>query len=269
MKKDILPDQKLRVVALADGWQIAVLSSKHHTLFADAAGGRLGVGNDPVYNGTRCFDPFPFPSLTEDQKTRLRALGEELDAHRKRQQAAHPGLTLTAMYNVLEKLRAGEAIEGKDKEIYDQGLIGILRDIHDQIDAQVAAAYGWPADLGDEEILLRLVALNKERAEEEARGIVRWLRPDYQNPTGKQAAMGGQSEMDMGVAVAAEKDPWPKALPDQIAAVREALEALGEATPEQVARRFHRARAASVRPLLESLAALGHARPTDEGKFAA
>jgi hypothetical protein len=45
---------------------------------------------------------------------------------------------VTQMYNVLEKLRAGGTIDGKDKDIYDQGLIGILRDLHDQIDAAVA-----------------------------------------------------------------------------------------------------------------------------------
>jgi hypothetical protein len=45
-------------------------------------------------------------------------------------------------------------------------------------------------DLSDEEILLRLVALNKQLAEEEARGLIRWLCPDYQNPTGQQAAKG-------------------------------------------------------------------------------
>ena len=38
------------------------------------------------------------------------AHAEELDAHRKRQQAAHPALTLTGMYNVLEKLHSGEAL---------------------------------------------------------------------------------------------------------------------------------------------------------------
>ena len=88
------------------------------------------------------------------------------------------------MYNVLEKLRAGERIEGKDKEIYDQGLVGILRDLHDQIDTAVADAYGWPADLSDDDILHRLVDLNRERAAEEARGHIRYLRPDYQNPQG-------------------------------------------------------------------------------------
>jgi hypothetical protein len=200
----------------------------------------------------------------------LRSLGEELDAHRKAQQAAHPKLSLTQMYNVLEKLRAGERIEGKDREIYDHGLVGILKDIHDRIDAEVAAAYGWPATLTDDEILHRLVDLNRERAAEEARGLIRWLRPDYQNPEGRAAAAKGeQTTLDIGPAVAAAKAPWPKTLPDQIAAVQAALADMGEATPEQVARRFLRARAPTVKPLLESLAALGHARINEAGRFAA
>ena len=33
-------------------------------------------------------------------------------------------------------------VEGRDRETYDQGLVGILRGIHDRIDAEVAAAYG-------------------------------------------------------------------------------------------------------------------------------
>ena len=266
---DTRADNMLVNIGLESGYQLATLSSKHHIAWSLATGGRLGVGNDPRYNKSRCFDPFPFPILTDPQKIHLRALGEELDAHRKRQQAAHPKLTLTQMYNVLEKLRAGEMIAGKDKEIYDQGLIGILRDLHDQIDAAVAEAYGWPADLPDEEILLRLVALNKERAEEEARGLIRWLRPDYQNPAGKAVATGKTADMDLGTVATAAKAAWPKTLPEQFAAVREALAEMGEASPEQIARRFMRARKSNVLPLLESLAALGQAETLGEDKFAA
>ena len=40
---------------------------------------------------------------------------------------------------------------------------------HKKLDAAVAAAYGWPADLSDERILERLLALSLERAEEEAK----------------------------------------------------------------------------------------------------
>jgi hypothetical protein len=266
----ILPDNKLVAIALQEAELLAILSSRHHVTWSLAAGSWLGVGNDPVYAKSKTFDPFPFPDPTEAQKTRLRSLGEQLDAHRKAQQKAHPKLTLTAMYNVLEKLRAGERIEGKDRETYDQGLIGILRDLHDQIDAAVAEAYGWPEGLSDDEILHRLVALNRDRAAEEARGHIRWLRPDYQNPAGKAVqAKGEQTAMDIGPTETTAKAPWPKSLPEQIAAVRNALHDLGTATPEQVARQFLRARSTSVQPLLESLTAIGQARLVEGGRFAA
>ena len=264
---EVLPDQTIVAISHSDAAIFAVLSSKQHLLWSLSTGGTLE--DRPRYLKTTCFDPFPFPDLTDPQRIYLRQLGEDLDAHRKRQQAAHPKLTLTQMYNVLEKLRAGDMIEGKDKDIYDQGLIGILRDLHDQIDAAVADAYGWPVDLSDEDILLRLVALNKKRAEEEARGHIRWLRPEYQNPTGAQAALGKTTDMDLGVVAKIEKAPWPKTMPEQIAAVREALTEMGEATPEQIARRFVRGRAVTVEPLMESLAALGQAERGEDGRFAA
>jgi hypothetical protein len=260
----------LIAIGLDDAAALAVLSSRFHVTWALTAGGRLGFGNDPRYNKSKCFDPFPFPAPTEAQKARLRSLGEQLDAHRKAQQMAHPKLTLTDMYNVLEKLRAGERIAGRDREIYNQGLVGILRDLHDQIDAAVAEAYGWPADLSDDDILHRLVALNRERAAEEARGLMRWLRPDYQNPQGRAAvATADQGAMDLGPTDTATKAPWPRSLPEQIAAVRAVLHDLGQATPDEIARRFERGRAGTIRLLLESLAALGHARLDDAGRFVA
>jgi len=269
LEADILPDAKLIAICLPDAWQLAVLSARYHVCWAISAGAWLGVGNDANYNHAQCFNPFPFPDPTEAQKARLRSFGEQLDAHLKAQQAAHPKLTLTAMYNVLEKLSAGQRIEGKDKDVYDQGLIGILRDLHGQIDAAVAEAYGWPADLSDDEILHRLVDLNRARAAEEARGLVRWLRPDYQNPQGRAvAAKGEQGALDIGPTETTAKTPWPKTMPDQIAAVRAALHDLGEATPDQIARRFHRVQSRSVQPLLEILTALGQARLTDSGRFA-
>jgi hypothetical protein len=268
LDSDILPDAKLIAIGLDDSWHLSVLSSRLHVTWAIASGAFLE--DRPNYNHSQCFNPFPFPDPTEAQKTHLRSLGEQLDAHRKAQQAAHPKLTLTAMYNVLEKLRAGQRIEGRDREIYDQGLIGILRDLHDQIDRAVADAYGWPATLSGDEILHRLVDLNRERAAEEARGHIRWLRPDYQNPAGHAAvAKDEQTAMDIGPTVTTAKTPWPKTLPEQIAAVRATLSDLGTATPEQVARTFNRGRARSVQPLLESLAALGQARVIEGGRFAA
>lgn len=165
---------------LDDAYSLGVLSSRCHVVWSLSTGGTLE--DRPRYNKTVCFDPFPFPACDKSQQTRISALGEDLDVHRKRQQAAHPGLTLTGMYNVLTKLRSGAVLTVKEKTIHEQGLCAVLKDIHDRLDVAVAEAYGWPADLSDEQILERLVALNAVRAAEEAKGKVRWLRPEYQKP---------------------------------------------------------------------------------------
>lgn len=268
LDEETLPDNMLVTIAHDDAAVLAVLSSHEHVVWSLAAGGRLGYGNDPRYNKSRCFDPFPFPDLTAAQSARLRSLGEQLDAHRKTQQKAHPKLTLTGMYNVLEKLRAGERIEGKDREVYEQGLVGILKKLHDDIDAEVAAAYGWPVNLPEHDLLQQLVDLNRERAAEEAKGRVRWLRPAYQNPAGRAVAVKGeQIEADFAGRAASGKALWPKLLPQQIAAVQGALTELGEATPEEIARRFMRGRAASIQPLLESLSIIGRAEASADGRY--
>ena len=178
----ILPDNMLVAIGSDDAFHLGVLSSRIHVSWALRAGGWLGVGNDPRYSKSRCFDPFPFPDCSDDIKGRIRAVSEELDEHRKARQPEHPGLTLTQMYNVLEKLRAGAALNVEDERIKDQGLVVILKELHERLDALVFDAYGWPTPLSDEEIIERLVGLNKKRSIEEKTGKVLWLRPDYQIP---------------------------------------------------------------------------------------
>lgn len=178
----ILPDNKLIAISFDDGFHLGVLSSTIHVAWALRAGGWLGVGNDPVYVKSRCFDPFPFPDCSDDLKARIRTVADELDAHRKARQAEYPTLTLTQMYNVLEKLRAGDDLNDDDERIKTEGLVLILQELHDRLDALVFEAYGWPASLTVEDLLTRLVALNRERTAEETAGTVRWLRPDYQIP---------------------------------------------------------------------------------------
>jgi len=104
-----IPESTIIAIATEDAFHLGSLMSRIHVVYSFAAGGRLGVGNDPRYNNSLCFDPFPFPDCTEKQKTKIRALAEELDAHRKRAQSKH-GLGLTDIYKVLEKVRAGEAL---------------------------------------------------------------------------------------------------------------------------------------------------------------
>jgi len=94
------------LISLADFFSLGVLSSRVHTAFSIRVGGWLGVGNDPRYLHNWCFDRFPYPVCGDKLALKIRAVAEELDAHRKARQAEHPKLTLTQMYNVLEKLRA-------------------------------------------------------------------------------------------------------------------------------------------------------------------
>ncbi|MBM4354428.1 MAG: class I SAM-dependent DNA methyltransferase [Deltaproteobacteria bacterium] len=279
--RQVKPEHKLVVVGLSDVFFMGILSSRVHITWALTTGGRLGVGDDPVYSKSACFDAFPFPDCTEQQKTRIRELGEALDAHRKRQQALHPGLTLTNMYNVLAKLRSGEALTVMEKVTHEQGLCSVLKQIHDDLDAAVFDAYGWPVTLTDEEILERLVALNHERAEEEKRGLVRWLRPEFQAPSGRAAekpaaellpvSEAGEDETEAEGAPApavpaTTKQPWPDAMPAQVQAIRSLLsKSMSAASPESLARSFTGRKASQIRDILETLVILGQARRAEGG----
>ena len=329
----ILPDQKLRIVAL-DCWKfLAVLSSKPHEQWSVARGGRAGKANTPVYN-SRCFDTFPFPATVTDDsdfalQQRLADLGERLDAFREERLAKHDFLTMTGLYNVLERVRelewAGRGIKTEpppsvakvdglasraaprpsdpatrgesggvkpltdaERDIYEAGLIAVLKEIHDEIDRAVFEAYGWQ-DLGEklvgrsgatmpspykseeqkaaeEELLSRLVALNLERQAEERRGLVRWLRPEYQiAKLGHKVKSGDeQVEADIAIAaVAAEKPKWPKEPFEQIRIVKDVLaKASAPASSAEVAATFSggRNRAERVDEVLKLLAETGGAR---------
>mgnify|MGYP002149067521 CR=1 FL=1 len=169
MPPEILADNTLVCIASADAAVLATLSSRLHQTWALATGGRLGVGNHPRYNKTRCFDPFPFPACAPEPQARLRELGELLDGHRKQRQLAHPDLTLTCMYNVLEKRRRGQPLSAAEQVIDEKGGLATLQELHAAVDAAVFAAYGWPSDLHAEPLLCRLLHLHAERAQEEQR----------------------------------------------------------------------------------------------------
>ena len=222
------------LVCIADhsAFSLGVLSSRVHVLWAIAAGGRQGVGDDPRYNKTLCFDRFPFPECGESERATIAAIGEELDAFRKERQRLHPNLTLTGLYNVLAKIRSGEPLTTAERGIHERGLVGVLRRLHDDLDRAVIGAYGWP-DLGEDDLLGRLVTLNRERAEEEWRGNIRWLRPEFQAGIASAPVQRG---LVVAAATPTGRQSWPKELPEQFKAVRAALAAQGApARAEQVA----------------------------------
>jgi hypothetical protein len=110
------------------------------------------------------------------------------------------------------------------RDIHERGLVSVMKHLHEQIDAAVFDAYGWPRDLSDEEILARLVELNKERRTEEAKGLVRWLRPEYQVLAAKKITVGEQGKLDIAhvpsAKAGARKASWPKTLPDRVTTIR-------------------------------------------------
>jgi hypothetical protein len=222
----VAPDDMVVVIASSDAFHLGVLSSHIHLPWADKAGTRLGIGNDLRYNNSRCFESFPFPDASESQKQTIRDLGERLDAHRKTAQMR--GVTITGMYNLLQKLRTGETFTMQEREQHARAQTEILRQIHDELDRAVTEAYGWPANINETEILERLVALNHERATEESQGLIRWLRPEYQAPGAVQPLAKPMFELEPEevetVAVTPTGiQPWPKDLKDQLAVLRALL----------------------------------------------
>ena len=317
---DVIPDASLYAIAADDALTLGVLSSAVHATWAAFAGGTLE--DRPRYHGGTCFDRFPFPgavneasraasasavsvgsnaaqatSAGEGLSHRIGILAEQLDAHRKLQQAQHPGLTLTSIYNVLASLRSGQKLTAKERIVHEQGLVSILRQLHDELDEAVLLAYGWAdllpvlrvshgnetSGLGlsytqakrqfDEMVVERLVALNAERAAEEAKGHVRAIRPDFQI-SGPHVPM--QVEMEesdepvastSNLAGARKPAPWPKDAVDQVRAVADLL--AQSSTPlsmEEIGTRFTARGTWKKRlpQLLEMLVAVGRAekRPT-------
>ena len=298
-------DSTTVMFSLPDCLHLGVLSSQIHIIWALSSGGTLE--DRPRYNKSTCFETFPFPSedtgLTLELTERIRALAEQLDSHRKAQQAGHPSLTLTGMYNVLEQLRSGEALSAKDKVVHEQGLVSVLRTLHDELDAAVLTAYGWN-DLGPvpwgasdsattaraawtDTLLQRLVDLNARRAAEEATGTIRWLRPEFQNPA--TPAQATQTAMDLGDEEAttgsevtdepspakaavkpATQTPWPNTLPEQIKAVADMLSASPTALDLDAIATHFKGRGTwrnRLPMIVETLVAIGRVLPKDHQRW--
>ncbi len=183
LDKDILPDNRLVVIASDDAFHLGVLQWTGHVQWALKMGGTLE--DRPSYSKSLVFDPFPFPDPTPAQRAAIAELAEELDSTRKAVLAETDKLTMTELYNLREKLRSGAAWDDKQQRQATKARAAIINRLHEQLDQAVADAYGWGEEwrsgpLAPSEIVTRLVALNHERAAEEKAGKVRWLRPDYQ-----------------------------------------------------------------------------------------
>ncbi|MGV3708220.1 MAG: class I SAM-dependent DNA methyltransferase [Gemmatimonas sp.] len=269
LSSTIAPDDMLVAISSNDGWVLGVLSASVHIVWSVAAGARLGIGNDSRYNQSTCFSPFPFPDPSPELRTRIATIAESLDAHRKAAIDRDVSVTMTGMYNVIAKLRSGEALTPKERAIHEIAACGVLRDMHDELDKLVAEAYGWPWPMSDAEILDRLVALHDVRVAEEAQGIVRWLRPEFQAPNAVVSAAPAELALTPGNSAvkAPEPAPWPAEAVEQIGA----LKRLASAEPVSVqsaVQHFAGARREIVTRHLETLEILGELRVLGDGRYA-
>jgi hypothetical protein len=219
-----------------------------------------------------CHDVCIPEGRAQSLKDRISTQGDALNNLRDKVLAEHAGLTLTKIYNVLSALREGRVLTDEEREVHDLGLVTLIRQHHDEIDNLVAQAYGWPADWCDEQVLIHLVSLNQELAAEEAKGLIRWLRPEFQAPV--ETTVVVNRDLDLGdipsAAAKAMTIPWPKALPDQVSAVAaQLISAQAPRNPRDVARAFKGKRAASIIPILDALASIGQARRLADGRYVA
>lgn len=265
----VLPDNKLVVMALDDAFALGVLSSRVHVAWSLAAGGRLGVGNDSVFVKSKCFDPFPFPHASASARAEIGTIAEELDETRKRVLAEHPDITLTALYNVLEAIVVGNQLSRKEQDVRSRGCVLILRELHERLDAAVVESYGWQADIGVEQILDGLVRLNEVRAAEERRGFIKWLRPEYQiEKIGPLAHRGDRIQAILSTKAKSRKTAFPATRLEQAQIV---LDIMGRAkapiSAEDIAATFSSPEqtVTDVRDVLQSLARLGQAERCDNG----
>ena len=178
----ICPDHQLIAITRDDDTSFGILHSRLHELWLLRMGTWLGVGNDPRYTPSTTFETFPFPEgLTPNisaadyaDDPRAIAIAEAAaELNRLREAWLNPPDLVRIVPEVVPGYpdrvlpindEAAKLLKTRTlTNLYNQRPAW-LNMAHRRLDTAVAAAYGWPADLTDEEVLSRLFALNQKRA---------------------------------------------------------------------------------------------------------
>ena len=174
----ICPDQQLIVFARDDDTTFGILHSRFHETWSLRLGTKQGKGNDPRYTPTTTFETFPFPvGLTPDmpaadyaEAPRAAAIA---DAARRLVELRDRWVNPPEWVEWVDEPVAGyprrpvPRDEDAAKVLKKRTLTNLyndrpqwLADAHATLDAAVASAYGWPADISDDSALGELLALN-------------------------------------------------------------------------------------------------------------
>jgi len=193
-----LPDSALIVFARSDDLFFGLLHCCFHKVWTLAQGTQLREKESGFrYTPTTCFETFPFPEAHPEHDAAIAVAAKELNELRegwlnppewtRPEVLEFPGTVGgpwdryidpatvedrgafkvgTVRYSRLVARDAESAARLKDRtltKLYN-ARPAWLADCHARLDAAVAAAYGWPADLADDAILERLLALNHAKA---------------------------------------------------------------------------------------------------------
>lgn len=174
----VCPDCQLIVIARDDDTTFGILHSRFHELWSLRLCTWIGQGNDPRYTPTTTFATFPFPEgltpdiFAADYATDPRAFAIAEAAHQLVELRDcwlnPPELVVWVDEPVLGYPKRPVARnEVAAKELRTRTLTNLynarpqwLANAHASLDAAVADAYGWPADISDDEVLGELLALN-------------------------------------------------------------------------------------------------------------
>ncbi|MGA9995410.1 MAG: DNA methyltransferase [Pyrinomonadaceae bacterium] len=185
-----LPDHQLIAFARSDDYFFGVLHSRLHEVWALKLGTRLETR--PRYTPTTCFETFPFPEPTDEQRNTVAEAARELDELRTRwlnppewtrtetlefpgsvdgpwaryvTGADERGIGAVSYPRLipLDDTAASQLAKRTLTNLYNQRPAW-LDLAHRKLDEAVFAAYGLSPSITDEEILSRLLSLNRERA---------------------------------------------------------------------------------------------------------
>ena len=186
----IQADHQLTAIASADDSDFGVLHSRAHEFWSLRLGSRME--DRPRYTPSSCFMTFPFPEPTAAQRDAIAAAAYELDILRstwlnppewtREEVLTFPGSAdgPWARYvtepnakgiGTVRYPRVVPADDAAAKKLAKRTLTNLYNErptwldlAHKRLDEAVFAAYGWPGDLTDDDLLARLLALNLDRA---------------------------------------------------------------------------------------------------------
>ena len=177
-----IPDSATVAIARDDDTTFGILHSRFHESWSLRLGTWLGVGNDPRYTPSTTFETFPFPEgLTPNipamaYAADLRAIAIA-EAAKRLNDLRNNWLNPPDLVRTQPEVVPGypDRVLAKDAEaavtLRERTLTNLynqrpqwLTDAHLVLDGAVAAAYGWRADISEEDALAKLLELNLSRA---------------------------------------------------------------------------------------------------------